>query len=170
MVSKCAHRCDSRALLATAHRASTDEQPCVFAPVGTGLPLTTSLIPEDLPLSREVAVSCWNAEEERIVLLERLWVGERWDVGILWRCMHLLQHFLRKRLCDLIEVDATAGFLDALGLSFSELCDVAPCGVLRAIQLAWSSLRYAMATQYVVPELRCRKDSRRRSQSLVPLC
>ena len=68
-------------------------------------------------------------EQERIVLLERLWVGGG-DASILWRSMHLAKDLLWECLCDLVDVGAATSFLNASGLSLGELLDVAPCGVL----------------------------------------
>jgi len=51
-----------------------------------------------LPLSWEIAVSGWNAEQERIIFQQRLWVIESFDVGVLRWSMHQLEHFLGKGL------------------------------------------------------------------------
>lgn len=79
--------------------------------------------------------SCWywvrggTYEQERIVLLERLGVGDG-DVSILWRSMHLVEDLLWKGLLDLEDIAGTASLLDASSFSLCELLDVAPCGVL----------------------------------------
>ena len=103
-----------------------------LAPVGTVLPLATSLVPEGLPLSREVTVTGRDTEEEGIVLLEGGWVLEGRDAAVLWRGMHLGQDLLWESLRDLVEVAGTAGRLDTLGLLLGNGLDVTPGGVLDA--------------------------------------
>lgn len=83
VVGESRHGRKGRALLTTSLGGSAEEQAGVLAPVGTGLPLASSAVPESLPLSWEIAVTGWNAEKEGIVLLECLWVGQGWDVGVL---------------------------------------------------------------------------------------
>ena len=134
MMGHSAHRSNGRAFLSTAHRTSANEQTRILPPVRTRLPLATSTVPEGLPLRREVAVSCRNAEEEGIVLLERLCVGGR-DALVFRRGVHLLQDFLGEGFRDLEEVAGAAGFFNAFGFCFSEVLDVAPCGVLDTLLL-----------------------------------
>jgi hypothetical protein len=55
--------------LPTSNGSSGDEDTCVLAPEGTGLPLTAGLVPEGLPLGGEVTVTSGNAKEEAIVRL-----------------------------------------------------------------------------------------------------
>jgi len=55
VVRQSGHGGDGRALLPTTLGASGDEEAGVLAPEGTSLPLATSLVPEGLELSREVA-------------------------------------------------------------------------------------------------------------------
>lgn len=83
VVGQSRHGSKSSALLATSLSSGTDEQAGVLAPVGTSLPLTTGGVPEGLPLSREVSVTGWDTEEESIVLLKSLGVGQGWNVGVL---------------------------------------------------------------------------------------
>lgn len=104
-----------------------------LAPESTSLPLTTSAVPESLPLCWEVTISGWDTEEESIVLLELLWVGEDWVAGLCW-CVHLAQDLVGESLLDLVNVDLAASGLDALGLSLSQLGDMAVHGVLLDIR------------------------------------
>lgn len=103
-----------------------------LAPVGTVLPLATSLVPEGLPLGREVTITGRDTEEEGIVLLESGRVLEGRDAAVLWRGVHLGQDLLRESLRDLVEVAGTAGGLDTLGLLLGNGLDVTPGGVLDA--------------------------------------
>lgn len=75
MVAQSRHGSESGALLSTTLGTGSDEETGVFAPVGTGLPLTTGGVPEGLPLRGEVSVTSGDAEEEGVVLLESLGVG-----------------------------------------------------------------------------------------------
>lgn len=54
-------------LLTTAGGTGGNKDSGVFAPEGTGLPLATGLVPEGLPLGREVTVSGRDAEKETII-------------------------------------------------------------------------------------------------------
>jgi len=130
VVSKSAHAGNHRALLPTTWRRSADEHASVLTPVRARLPLCTGLVPERLELSRVVAVTGRDTEEEGIVLLERLRVGEGGDAAVLWRSVHLGQDLIVERLFDLVEVAGAASFLDAAGLRLGEGLDVAPGGVL----------------------------------------
>lgn len=57
VMGKCAHRRQSCALLSATWSACGNEDTDVLAPVATSRPYTASLVPESLPLCREVAVS-----------------------------------------------------------------------------------------------------------------
>lgn len=135
VVRKRAHGIHSSALLPTAHSGSRHEQTRVLAPQGTGLPLAAGLVPEGLPLGREVAVSGRDAEEEGVVLLEGFWVAERGDLAGFGRGVHLGQDVFGERLFDAVEVAAAAGGFDALGLGLCEGLDVAVHRVLEGIVL-----------------------------------
>lgn len=82
MVSESGHGRNGSRLLATALGAGADEQAGVLAPEAAGLPLAAGLVPEGAPLGWEVAVAGWDAEEEGVVLLERLGVVEGRDLGV----------------------------------------------------------------------------------------
>ena len=130
VVRKRAHGSNSRALLSTAHSTSGDEQTRVLAPKATILPLAASLIPEDLPLSGEVAVPGRDTEEEGVVLLHCLWVRERRDFVGFGRDVHLGQDVFGERFLDAVEVGGAAGGTDALLLGFGKGLDMAVGGVL----------------------------------------
>ncbi len=63
------------------------------------LPLAASAVEKGLPLSREIAVTSGNAEEDTVVLLKLLG-GDSWDGGILGWGVHLVEDFLRQGLLD----------------------------------------------------------------------
>lgn len=135
VVSESAHGGERGALLSTTLGGGRDEQTSVLAPEGTSLPLATGLVPEGAPLGREVAVAGGDTEEEGIVLLEDGGVGEGGDGAILGRGVHLGEDLLGEGLLDLVEVDGTAGRLDALGLSLRKGLHVAVHRVLWAVVL-----------------------------------
>lgn len=118
------------ALLTTAHGGSGDEDTSVLAPVRTRLPLAAGLVPESLPLRREVAVARRDTEEVGIVLLQGGRVIEGRDAAVLGRSVHLGQDLIGEGLGDLVEVAGTAGGLDALGLLLGQGLDMTPGGVL----------------------------------------
>ena len=70
MMSQCRHGRDDRAFLTTADSARGDEHTSVLAPVGAGLPLMSTCVPESLPLCGEIAISGGDAEEEGVVGFE----------------------------------------------------------------------------------------------------
>jgi hypothetical protein len=109
------HGSDDRRLLATTHRSSGDEDASVLAPITTRLPDASGLVPERLPLGREVAVTGWDAEEEGIVFLKRVWVAEDGDTLVFGRSIHFLQNLIGESLFDLVEVALAAGLFDAFG-------------------------------------------------------
>lgn len=125
VVRKSAHSGQGSALLATTLGGSGDEQTGVLTPVGTGLPLAAGLVPEGLPLGREVAVTGGDTEEEGVVLLEGLGVLEGGDLGRLWWGVHLLKHLLGEGLGNLVQVARTTGGLNTLLFGLSNLLDVA---------------------------------------------
>lgn len=100
VVGEGAHGGESSGLLATSLRGSGDEDTGVLAPETTGAPLLAGLVPESLPLSGEVAVSCWDADEEGVILLEHAWVFEDGDICGLRRSVHLGEDLVRKSLGD----------------------------------------------------------------------
>jgi hypothetical protein len=62
VVSKGAHAGKGSRLLSTARAGSGDEEAGILAPVAAGSPDATRLVPESLPLSREVAVTGRDTE------------------------------------------------------------------------------------------------------------
>jgi hypothetical protein len=88
-----------------------------------------SLVPEGLELSGPVAVSGGDTEEDTIVLLEGLGVGEDHVVG-LGRGVHLGEDLVVKGLLDLVDVDFTTSLSDTSGLLLDHLQDVAVHRVL----------------------------------------
>ena len=67
--------------------------------VATTLPLSSCPIPESLPLCREVAITCGNAEEESIVLLE-FFRRDEGDAWILARRIHFRKDVFGKGFFD----------------------------------------------------------------------
>lgn len=98
VVGEGAHGRNRRGLLATAGCAGRHEQAAVLAPVATGGPLTAGLVPESLPLSREVSVPSRNTKEDCIILGELGRLDNR--VGGLGRSVHLGKHLVRQSLSD----------------------------------------------------------------------
>ena len=91
MVGEGAQRRNRGALLPTARRGRADKEAGILAPQGALHPQLAGLVPEGLPLGREVAVAGRNAEEKGIVLLENGGVFESLDGGVLGRCVHLFE-------------------------------------------------------------------------------
>ena len=70
MVGKSAHGRNGSGLLTATKGSGRDEDTNVFTPKATGSPDTARLVPEGLPLRREVAVAGGNTEEDGVVLEE----------------------------------------------------------------------------------------------------
>ncbi len=98
VVSESAHGGNDGGLLATTGGAGGDEDTGILAPVTTGGPDGAGLVPEGLPLSREVTVAGRDAEQDGIVLQKVGRLGN-WVVG-LGRGVHLGQDLLREGLGD----------------------------------------------------------------------
>ena len=130
MLFRSAHGGHSGALLATALGRGADEQTRVLAPEAARLPLLARVVPEGPPLRGEVAVARRDAHQEGVVLLEGRGVGHLGDRAVLFRRVHLGQDFGGEGLGDAVQVDAAAGFADALGLGLGQLLDVAVGGIL----------------------------------------
>jgi hypothetical protein len=101
----------------------------VFGSSFSRLYIAYSLVPEGLELSGPVAVSSGDTEEDTIVLLKGLGVGEDHVVG-LGRCVHLGEDLVVKGLLDLVDVDFTTSLSDTSGLLLDHLQDVAVHRVL----------------------------------------
>lgn len=98
MVSESAHGGDSSGFLATTEGTGRDEQTSILAPETTSGPDAASLVPEGLPLRREVTVTGGNAEEEGIVLEQGLGLND--GVAGLARSVHLGQDILGESLLN----------------------------------------------------------------------
>lgn len=98
VVGEGAHGGNGSRLLATTEGTGGDEETGVLAPVATGSPDGAGLVPEGLPLGREVAVAGGNTEQDGIVLEEVIGLSNR--VAGLGRGMHLGQNFLGEGLGD----------------------------------------------------------------------
>ena len=133
MVSEGAHGSESSRLLATTLGASRDEKTGILSPEATSGPDATGLVPESLPLGREVTVASGDPEENGIVLEELSGFGDR--VGGLGRSMHLLQDLIREGLGNLVHIGLATGSFNALLLGLGQLLDVAVHGVLEIGQL-----------------------------------
>jgi hypothetical protein len=100
VVSEGAHGSESSGLLSSTLGAGGDEETSILAPVQSLSPLLASLVPEGLPLSGEVAVTCRYSKEDTIVLLENSGVREGFDVGGLGWCVHFGEDFIVKGLSN----------------------------------------------------------------------
>ena len=96
VMSESAHGSDTGRLLTTALGTSGDEKTGIFAPVATGAPDSASLVPESLPLGREVTITSGDTEEDGIVLKELVGFGN--GVGGLGRSVHLGQNLIGESL------------------------------------------------------------------------
>ena len=76
MVSERAQGCDGCGFLTSSQRGGGYENAGILAPVRSGLPLLTGLIPECLPLGRKVSVPGRNPEEKPVILCKDTWVDE----------------------------------------------------------------------------------------------
>lgn len=116
VVGECGQGRQGGGLLAAAQAARADEEAGHLAVVAARLPLAARLVPEGLPLRREVAVPRGDADEEAVVPGQHGRVVEHLDVGGLGGRVHLGQDLLGQRLGDLVEVGGAAGVVDALQL------------------------------------------------------
>lgn len=98
VVSKGAHGSKGSGLLATTGGTGRDEETSILAPVATGSPDTSGLVPEGLPLGGEVTVASGDTEEDGIVLQEG--IGLRNGVARLGRGVHLGQDLIRESLSN----------------------------------------------------------------------
>lgn len=96
MMGQSRNRSNDSALLSTTRGTGGDENTSVLAPVSTSAPLASSGIPESLPLSWEVTITGWNAEQECIVTLEGLGIDD-WDIGF-GGCVHLEKEWMSANL------------------------------------------------------------------------
>lgn len=98
VVSEGAHRGKSSGLLTTTLGTGGDEETGVLAPEATSGPDATGLVPEGLPLSREVTVTGRDTEQNSVEGEE---IG-RLNNGVagLGRSVHLGQNFLVEGLSD----------------------------------------------------------------------
>lgn len=83
VVGQGAHDRDGGRLLPTAKSACGHKEPGILAPEATRSPNAASLVPEGLPLHREVTEPGWNAKEKGVVLKQLLWLCNR--VWGFWR-------------------------------------------------------------------------------------
>ena len=170
MVRQRGHGSNGRGLLPTTHRSGGDEYTSVLPPIATLLPDASRLVPERLPLSREVAVAGWDAEKEGIVLLKLVWVAENGDALVFRRSVHFLQYVFGESLFDLVEVSLAASFFNAFGFRLGEGLDVAPCGVLKCWLVVDMIVRVSGKMQSCIELLSNGLDLRRRWRFSVPLC
>lgn len=157
VVSESAHGGDDSGLLTTAEGAGGNEDTGVLAPVATGGPDGAGLVPEGLPLSREVTVTGGDTEEDGIVLQK----GGGLNNGVvrLGGGVHLGENLLRESLTDprwklsipkaggisdqgivvLVDGSLATSSLNTLLLSLSQLLDVAVHRVLMSRKLVAES-------------------------------
>ena len=98
VVSESAHGGESSRLLATTLGAGGNEETGVLPPEAARGPDATSLVPEGLPLGREVTVTGGDTEQNGIVGKEVSGLSN--GVAGLGRSVHLAQDFLAEGLCD----------------------------------------------------------------------
>lgn len=108
VVGKSAHGSNGGGLLATTQGTSGDEQTGILAPVATGGPDAASVVPESLPLCREVTITSRDTEQHSVVFLELFRVGN--GVILLVRSVHLIQDLLGQGLSNPIERPLAIGF------------------------------------------------------------
>lgn len=150
VVGEGAHGSNSGGLLTTSHGAGGNEDSGVLAPETASSPEAAGLVPESLPLTWEVAVAGWDANEEGVVGGEDGW-GDGWDGCVLWWCVHLGQDLLWESLWNsakesaheekgchevslLVEIGLNAGLLETLLLSKGELVNVPVHRVLPSVR------------------------------------
>lgn len=98
VMGQSAHGRQSGGFLTTTHGASGDENTCVLAPEATGGPDGAGLVPEGLPLRREITVASGDAEEDGIVLQQVLGLHD--GVTGLGRSVHLGQDLFGESFSD----------------------------------------------------------------------
>lgn len=98
VVSQSAHGSNGGGFLTTTETGSGDEEAGRLAPVTTGRPDATALVPEGLPLGGEVTVTGGDTEEDGIVFEESIRLGDR--VVALGGSVHLSQDLLGESLGD----------------------------------------------------------------------
>jgi len=109
-VGKGRHGGDSGRLLSSTQRASRDENTCILAGEASRRPETTSGVNERLPLSREVAITSGDAEEEGVERGENV-RGDDWIVGFGWS-VHFGEDLAGEGLGNLVDGDSSASTLD----------------------------------------------------------
>lgn len=92
MMRKRTHRSKAGTLLPTTQRSRRHKQTRIFTPIAARSPDSAGTVPECFPLCGEVAVACWDAEEDGAVVLEGVDCCD-WVVGF-GRCVHLGENFL----------------------------------------------------------------------------
>lgn len=95
MMGQRAQGCQGGGFLASSQGAGGDENPGILAPICSGLPLLTGVVPECLPLSRKVPVASGNAQEKTIIFRKSSGIDEG-NIFRLARGIHLGKHLLRK--------------------------------------------------------------------------
>jgi hypothetical protein len=98
VVGESAHRGKGSRLLTTTLSTGRHEETGVLAPEATGGPNTTGLVPEGLPLGREVTVTGGDTEQNSVEGEEV--GGLNNGVASLGRSVHLAQDFLVEGLGD----------------------------------------------------------------------
>ena len=98
--------------------------------IGASLPLLAGVVPESLPLGREIAITGRDAKKEAVIVLERVRSGQGDDGGVLARGMHFLENGLREGLLNLVKVCRAPGLFNAFLFRFGELLDMPVHGIL----------------------------------------
>ena len=98
MVSQSAHGVHGGRFLTTAQAAGREEDTGLLAPVATPGPDAARLVPEGLPLGREVAVPGGDAKQDGVIFEECLGCSD--GVVALGRGLQLLQNLVRECLGD----------------------------------------------------------------------
>ena len=135
VVGQGTHGSQGGALLSSTKASSRDKQASVLAVERTLLPELAGRVPKGLPLSREVAVTGGNAEQEGVIGLEDVGRDEGDRLVLAWG-VHLAEDLLRQSLLHLIEVCLATSSLNALLLGLGDLGNVPVHGVLQGSESA----------------------------------
>ena len=78
MMSQSRHSGNRCALLSATYGPGGDEETSVLPVKASRLPLLASLVPESLPLGREIAITSWDTKKECVIVFELIG-SDQWD-------------------------------------------------------------------------------------------
>ena len=90
MMGEGGHGCNGSGLLSATLRSIGDEDSCQLVIVSSFLPLTSSAVPERLPLGRKVAIASGNSNQEAVLLLKDSRIPYQRDSSRLARRVNLI--------------------------------------------------------------------------------